>query len=670
MNKFLACFFAGILCSIFVACGDEVSSSNGNYLPDKVADKNELFYYKCDEDVIGSKVYVVDVRQYYECDGEWWFKSNDKKRSSSSSAKSSSSSKKYSSSGSKETDSEDSSSSSAGRSSSSSRIKATGVCASEMDFDESEEWIDGKTVFPVGTFDCSTYDCLSTDPLNPDMTYGEMLDERDNQVYKVIRIGKHVWFAQNLNFETDSSSESTEYRGRSYSWCDMMDLPSDNCGEGIYSNISDINHQGRCPKGWHVPNKKETIGLFCAIGSSSLNYKISSKVSTDFTSDSTNMSGLSVVYGGRWVEFATSTEYDEKAPWGWTWCSGWDDYADVFPDPEDRVSTGRWKESFQTVRCVRDEKNDETVNLLPTCDDNREGFVTSKDSMYLICKQGAYRRATNWEMDTFGKVCSDANIGEIIEGNVNDSIKYCCTVEGWENMKPWSWNVPKESRLNPYETYGDIEDKRDGQIYKTVKIDNKVWMAQNLNYADSVNTPNLKGNSWCYENDDAHCDVVGRLYTWEAAVDALADSTDVLKCKGDSTCLLSAKVRGICPEGFRLPSYDDWNSFKSYSPAYKTKTGWNSYYVAGMGGSYNSGNGSDGLGLSMLPAGVWKETDRIYVFSGAGTYTSFWASTEVDSSRAWAFSLSNSSGFVDLGKYISDFDKMNGRSIRCVKDEE
>ena len=639
MKKIVACIFVGILCFAFVACGGKSSSPNEGVLPDEVANKDDLDFYECNDDVVGERVYVADIELFYECDGERWFKSYDQTRTSSSTA------------------------SSEIRSSSSIDVTSEDFCASEMEVDESDKWIDGKTVFPAGTFDCSTYNCRSTDPLNPDITYGEILDERDNQVYKVLRIGKRIWFAQNLNFETTSSSKSDMYLGRSYSWCDIMNLPGGKCGMEIYSNISDISHQGICPDGWHVPNKKETIGLFCALGASSLNYKISSKVSTGFTSDSTNMSGLSVVYDSRWVAFATSTEYNDKSTWTWAWCSGWDDFADVFPEPYSRVGNGRWKNESLMVRCVRNEKDDASENLLPVCDLDHEGLVVPKDTMYFICKNGLYRRATDVERVTYGEVCSDADIGKVVG-------PYCCTVNGWENVNKWSWNVPKDIRLNPKIQYGSFEDKRDGQIYKTVEIENQVWMAQNLNYADSVKTPNLKGNSWCYENDVTHCDVGGRLYTWEAAVDAFADSEAISSCGGDSVCLLSAKVRGICPEGFHLPSYNEWSGIGFYSEYYKTQTGWDDYYVSGYGGGYRSGNGNDALGLSIIPAGTWEKNGERYSFLGAGTDASFWSSTEADSSYAWGLSLESGSGFVDRGKYVSMLDQMSGRSIRCVKDKE
>ena len=84
-----------------------------------------------------------------------------------------------------------------------------------------------------------------------------------------------------------------------------------------------------------------------------------------------------------------------------------------------------------------------------------------------------------------------------------------------------SWNY-----LNPEITYGEVEDERDGQIYKTITIDSLVWMAENLNYADSINSPSLLGKSWCYGNEPENCLKYGRIYTFGAAVDSFALAND------------------------------------------------------------------------------------------------------------------------------------------------
>ena len=69
-----------------------------------------------------------------------------------------------------------------------------------------------------------------------------------------------------------------------------------------------------------------------------------------------------------------------------------------------------------------------------------------------------------------------------------------------ESETNWNWDVPKECRFNPDIDYGTMTDERDGKVYKTVKIGDQTWMAENLNYADSTKTPSLKGKSWCFND--------------------------------------------------------------------------------------------------------------------------------------------------------------------------
>ncbi|WP_290734909.1 hypothetical protein, partial [Fibrobacter sp. UBA3806] len=79
----LAFLFSGAL---LVACSDDdsfIQRPSGG-LPAEVADKAELETYECSMDVIGEKVYVVDLGENYECDGDEWFQSYDQPKSSSS----------------------------------------------------------------------------------------------------------------------------------------------------------------------------------------------------------------------------------------------------------------------------------------------------------------------------------------------------------------------------------------------------------------------------------------------------------------------------------------------------------------------------------------------------------------------------------------------------------
>lgn len=235
---------------------------------------------------------------------------------------------------------------------------------------------------------------------------------------------------------------------------------------------------------------------------------------------------------------------------------------------------------------------------------NEHSTNYGKQTLY-ICKNDVWSKAQEVdfrirekELDTYGESCTGKEIGKTIDGAVTATNKYYCTANGWESlMNDWSWNVPKEVRFNSEIAYDFMEDSRDGQVYKTVKIGDQVWMAENLNYADSSTNLSLKGNSWCYDNKEEYCAVAGRLYTWVAATGT--DDGYKLDCVYAETCVDPPKTQGICPPGWHLPTGFEWNTLISEvggnsiaGNKLKSQTGWDRY-----------NNGLDAYGFSALPAG-------------------------------------------------------------------
>ena len=161
-----------------------------------------------------------------------------------------------------------------------------------------------------------------------------------------------------------------------------------------------------------------------------------------------------------------------------------------------------------------------------------------------------------------------------------------------------NWNF-----LNPEISYGEMTDSRDGQIYKTVVIGTRKWMAENLNFETE--------NSSCYNDSLEYCEMYGRLYTWTAAMDtAGVFSTDAIGCgqPKDNPWTVSCEassdgdyVRGVCPEGWHLSHNEEWralilagdNPFAT-GTALKSMKGWND----------GVGNGTDEFGFSAIPVPV------------------------------------------------------------------
>jgi uncharacterized protein (TIGR02145 family) len=100
-------------------------------------------------------------------------------------------------------------------------------------------------------------------------------------------------------------------------------------------------------------------------------------------------------------------------------------------------------------------------------------------------------------------------------------------------------------------------DMRDGQPYHAVRIGSQVWMAKNLNFTvDSswwYNGPDYSDEGNTYNDSLSSGSKFGRLYKWTALM-GIADS-----CK-PNTCTIPTSHRGICPQGWHVPSDTDWTT--------------------------------------------------------------------------------------------------------------
>lgn len=188
-----------------------------------------------------------------------------------------------------------------------------------------------------------------------------------------------------------------------------------------------------------------------------------------------------------------------------------------------------------------------------------------------------------------------------------------------------------------------LTDARDGQTYKTVKIGKQTWMAENLNFA----APNSRCSLDSTDKDSlSSCAKYGRYYKWATAMDSAGVySANAKGCGAEKNCIPTYPVRGICPEGWHLPSRIEWNvlisnvgGIDSAGKALKTVDGWKGDAI-----------GSDDYGFSALP------------------YFSYWSSTEDGYNMAYQVGFDNDR---DYARFETSKKLVAEHKIRCVMDIE
>ena len=120
-----------------------------------------------------------------------------------------------------------------------------------------------------------------------------------------------------------------------------------------------------------------------------------------------------------------------------------------------------------------------------------------------------------------------------------------------------------------------VDTRRDAyntqdETYPTIVVGGKTWMAANLRYNYGWNTYDpdpddetpSPASSKCDNNVDENCAKFGRLYTWSAAMDsaghASGNTENANGCGYKTDCAATGNIRGVCPQGWHLPSITEW----------------------------------------------------------------------------------------------------------------
>ena len=187
-------------------------------------------------------------------------------------------------------------------------------------------------------------------------------------------------------------------------------------------------------------------------------------------------------------------------------------------------------------------------------------------------------------------------------------------------------------------------------------------MAENLNVGEMVRgfkdqKDDSKIERYCYDNDTTNCDRYGGLYQW-AEMMGFNDSCNTKSCAH----LIQENHQGICPNGWRLLTYDDFYII--------VNSNGNQDGVKGTRSTFGFG-GSNDTGYSLVGAGVRALRNGVYSFEQLNEFTVWYYPREI-SVDGVVYPTGGHTSRTDTytyGKDTYNYTKLEGFSIRCVLNE-
>jgi len=436
---------------------------------------------------------------------------------------------------------------------------------------------------------------------------GTFTDPRDKKAYKTTKIGKQTWMAENLNYNAEGSAcyddkpANCQKFGRLYKWETAMKA---------------------CPAGWHLPYDVEWDILMDAVGGvETAGTKLKAKSGWFYEGkpkgngeDKYGFSALPTHKGGVYSD-GSGMFYEKNDDDGRWWSASEFDALNAYF----RAMSSYPNSNNSVYGEIRNKYDD---GLVPSFHDKSETYL----SVRCLKDEAGYDKNKMEAADTAAVRASARAAAVKAEGEAKAAKAAALKAEEADKA------AKATAALAATVTKGSFADARDKKNYKTTKIGEQTWMAENLNYAAK--------SSKCYGEDgeiisgasaiqisnaeiQANCQKYGRLYDWNTA-------------------------KSACPSGWHLPSKGEWEALI------------NTVVGAKAALTKLAAKGTDDFGFSSLPGGqgYYRDDTKKLYFIDIGKGHKYWSATEIDSQFGWIFENRST---------LSRYEKNYLLSVRCLK---
>lgn len=548
----------------------------------------------------------------------------------------------------------------------------------------------------------------------------DSLTDVDGNVYHTVQVGQQCWMRENMRATryadgtpiaaSSDTSSTIPYRyapnndtslvaknGYLYNWRAAM-------GGSAPSTSSPSGVQGVCPTGWHLPSYSELRDLRHFMESQASYHCNDSDTSTAAAMCSTigwhsstvscapgdnpvanNETGLSFVPAGR---FSAGT-YSGLSYYSYAWSTT--EYSAGKPRiirlayNNAQFSTSWYASNRRlgySVRCLRDLSL--SVSTLPVTNVN-DTSATCGGMALVYGNDSIVDKGVCWSSQNAFPSLSDyflssaSGTGSFTSNMVGlqPGTTYCVRAYATDNHGVTAYGPVMTFTTTgqaPFQCGVSTVSDFDGNAYQTIAMGNQCWTRQNIratHYADGTSIPLSSTNSdvapcrHIPDNDSTLVEDYGYLYNWPAVM------------HGDTSSTASPSgVRGICPDGWHVPSAAEWEQLyhtlcgntafhcdggdTAQARAVASTTGWNYSAVPCSPGYAPAENNISGF--TIYPAGVYTSNTAY----NKGYESSFWAATEFQAGKPYIAVIQNS--VVEFSPFYCSNFVSPGRSVRCVRD--